>query len=437
MAYKKLFEVRFLHDYYLIPSEGGTFYGLNIQEQEDELITQLTYNQYKIANDLKIEPTTACKKSLNNYKLRFLATSLGFVVVAKVSSTILNNGDEVYEPFIAIPDDLNLSFILGIKNASFRNFTALSFNPSFPFHYYFNNENENSDKHFPALSLPVLSFINNKRYEMGDLALFGTDQKQAIIQTTGNASDWQSIDGQGMVHQNDRHLLPKRFLYKFENESVLFADFTLNTLNGDLIKTINTDTNNTQPFAQIRLDFTHQDPVEEDDIVGEAIPNGWYNLLISTNNGTNIEQKILLNDDLYSGKSLGAIEIKNEVTDAQFKITNSDKTLITRVLANGNIVPHPIFEVRLRSRFTYWRYKQVTGLTASEMTQIAPFFDTENADLVTKNPTPLAIQRSQFTTNNSIALVFPSPSGADIQPEPNGKIYSNIYISKLNALSSS
>lgn len=437
MPFKKLFEVRLLHDYYLIPSEGGTFYGLNEQDQKNALTTQLTYNQYKIAHDIKIVPTTLCEKALKSYKLRFLPTSLGFMVVGKVISKISDTGEEVYEPFIGIPDDLTLSFNLMVKNANFRNFTALSFNPSFPFHYYFDNKNENNDKHFPALSLPVLPFVHDRTYEMGDLATFGTDQKQAITITTNNPTDWQSIEGQGMLHQNDRHLLPKRFLYKFQNEEVLSAEFSLKSLSGELIKKITSPADSSTPFKQFRLDFSNQAPIEETDIVGEEISDGWYHLTISTNNGTNITQKVLLHNDLYRGKSLGAIEIKNEVTDPLFRITNTDKTLITKTLANGTTIQHPIFEIRLRSRSTYWRYKQVTGLTAAEMTQIAPFFNTENADLVTKKPTPLAIQRNQFTTNNSISLVFPSPAGADIQPEPNGKTYSNIYISKLNSLSSS
>lgn len=439
MTFKKLFEVRLLHDYYLTLSDGTSYYSLlNQQDQEDLLNKRLSYRQYHLMDDLNIEPTEACLETLKNHRLKFLPTGLGFVVVAAVKVRTSNNGDEVYQPIMQLKEDFNLGFRIVVKNPLLKNFTALSFNRSFPFQYYFNNKNEGNDKQFPALSLPVSAFENGQTYQMGDIALIGNTQKQALLNTqSNNTNEWQDLEGQGLVHQGDRLLLPKRFTYQFDNESVLSAEFTLQSLAGTVIKKITSPPNNTRAFTQMSLDFNRQGMVPPA-ATGQAIPDGWYRLSISTNNGTSINQLVLLHDELYRGKSLGAIKISNEVTDADFRISQADGTLRTKILANGQIVHHPIFEIRWRSRATYWRYKKATDFDLVDVALTAPFLDVENRDLVTKTPVSLSSQLIHFQNNaNPIPLKLPNPSASAIQPEANGKIYSNVYISKINLLTTS
>lgn len=106
IGYKRLFEVRLLHHYWL--DEGATVFDL-IPDQAKKDGRLLTYDIRPI---LSIVPTTATEKKLMRLGCVYKTTAMGCVVAAS---------DQVL-----IPSDAIFEFVLKVQNAAFSNYTALS-----------------------------------------------------------------------------------------------------------------------------------------------------------------------------------------------------------------------------------------------------------------------------------------------------------------------
>ena len=76
--YKKLFEIKILHEYYLAKPDNSDFFALTDVERNQILNQKLSKNQYNIWNDIQIEPTDECQQLLNGYQIRFVKTPTGF-----------------------------------------------------------------------------------------------------------------------------------------------------------------------------------------------------------------------------------------------------------------------------------------------------------------------------------------------------------------------
>ncbi|MDZ8025854.1 MAG: hypothetical protein RMX97_14355 [Nostoc sp. DedQUE11] len=104
MPYKKLFELRIIHEYY----------------------------QDKICPDFNLEPTIQCNKILNGHRLIVKNQVNGIVVIAPV--------DSENRPLIELADNLQFSFILKLKNQDFIDFTEIDWKPGINDIYQFSNE---------------------------------------------------------------------------------------------------------------------------------------------------------------------------------------------------------------------------------------------------------------------------------------------------------
>jgi hypothetical protein len=105
VGYKRLFEVRVLHHYWL--DDGiDTFDSLANADQIKRLLT------YNASQFLSIEPTPATDHLLKGLNFKFKETTLGFLVGVPAN--------------VSIPSDMFLEFTLSIKRAEFFNYTALT-----------------------------------------------------------------------------------------------------------------------------------------------------------------------------------------------------------------------------------------------------------------------------------------------------------------------
>lgn len=104
-GYRRLFEVRLLHHYWL--DEGVAVFDSLSEKRRNELL--LLYNHQFF---LSVEPTASSKALLRNLHCVFKRTTLGFVVA--VSKNVL------------IPDDTVFEFFATVENSSFFNYTSLT-----------------------------------------------------------------------------------------------------------------------------------------------------------------------------------------------------------------------------------------------------------------------------------------------------------------------
>jgi hypothetical protein len=104
-GYKRLFEVRLLHHYWL--DDGSALFDTLPESRKTKLL--LTYDSRSF---LEVKPTSGTSNKLKALKGVFKQTSLGFLVAVSMSKIV--SDDEVF------------SFVITIKDDAFYNYTALT-----------------------------------------------------------------------------------------------------------------------------------------------------------------------------------------------------------------------------------------------------------------------------------------------------------------------
>ena len=108
--YFRLFEVRILHEYYLLAGADHIFYDLSANDRQEMLMKRVLGGQYKLLNDLDIVPTPSTTQLLRNHKLIFKKTATGFVVLAQGLPTLLPiSGTDGVLPFIPFGNEKELA----------------------------------------------------------------------------------------------------------------------------------------------------------------------------------------------------------------------------------------------------------------------------------------------------------------------------------------
>jgi len=435
IKYHRIFEIRLIHEYFLLHDTTLTFFDLSANDQRQKLEQRLLMGQYRLMDDLHIEPTAECSKILRNYRLKMAQTPLGMIVACSGKMKKLPDNSEVLVPEIPLLPNLELTFIVKIKNANFRSYTSLPFRSPLTGSYFFSNDPNNvKDAAFISLSRPVSEFEPNKPYLPGDLAQHGNLLKEATANTDTN-NFWESIESLGYVNENDRRLFPKKFLYHPTIEEIgnPFV-FTLKDVSDNSeIKRIVVE----QAIKSgIRIDFSTTN------IKGSEIPlpNGRYKLEID-NSIALVEKQIYLFSE-FSQADFGIICIHIGESMPEYRVLGDEGALIQ---------PHPKFEIRMRSRMTYWRYQAKQTDKRLQPKGSAHFFNDDQNNstqdlqsyrfLITKKPQKLANLPIKITDNAGALDVFPQPGPSPLKTnktenlaptEPPGRIYSDVYISTVN-----
>lgn len=428
ILYKRLIEVHLLHDYYLSKADLTSFYALDNNAQTDFLNSSIARDEYDVRNYLEIIPLQSTRAIFKNYHLRMVPTPSGFIVGVKVKIRRNAAGEEEYVPTIEPTDPLELGFRLRRKKPDFNTYTNLRIRQSSPVHYFFSNINPDGVKVFPSLSLPVADFQAGKTYETGELAVVGGALQQALEETsTDDAAVWKPIAGSGFVNEQDRVLLPKLFSHTF-SEATSAAEITLKKTDGTKLKSV--EPKNIEAFQTVYLDFrqTESSPAGE----REEIDDGLYQLEISGDLSTETKP-VYLSDELYQRTDVGALVIGTGITDTDFKILNSDGTLVTKKRADGSIVPHPVYELRFKRRSTYWRYRSDTGGDLKATADTLPFLVEDDRDLITKDLRPLTYYPTFFKNPPQPDLHLPNPYSDSINKKEK-KYYSDMYVSPIKGL---
>ena len=114
ITYSLLFEVTLLHNYFL--NSGEDTYA-SMSDSDKEKMLQKFNSDFFTA----IKPTVKTNTRLRNYKMVYKPSKTGFRVYIKVKEGIDN------VPYIAVPADLKLDFIISINDYQFENYTNLEF----------------------------------------------------------------------------------------------------------------------------------------------------------------------------------------------------------------------------------------------------------------------------------------------------------------------
>ncbi|MBD2753205.1 hypothetical protein [Spirosoma validum] len=409
MLFKRLFEVRLLHEYYLMQADGTSLFDKKRTEWPNGLAEKVINRQYNVANDLLIEPTESCKKQLTDYHIRFAVKPTGFILGIEV------NFDQV-TPRIPLKEPVLFQFSIRTKNPQFRSFTSESASNT---GYYFSNRplQLKRMRTAPTLSNTIANFTKEKTYAMGELAR--TSDKLQIARKTTNsdtALDWMPLSDQG-----------DQYMYVNDQDTCRFAQKTIPYQATEPIKKLVAKLvadGSTEPVKTISLSF--DTPVQivslnflEDD-KGNKITDGLYLLTVSYNENPEESKMIYFSDTLATLRPYALIEITTAKGE-DFSVLTADNSIRKS---------HRIFDILIKSRATYWRYRSNNGKKLTKPDSY-DFLTEKGLDLITVDPRLLSAEASYFQkTINSPTVFLPGPDAA-ISQQGDDVFYSNVFVPKV------
>ncbi|KAF2338323.1 hypothetical protein [Flavobacterium tistrianum] len=111
-TYGLLFQVTLLHNYFL--NNGEETFTSMATDKKEKMLQQFSTDAF-----ISVTPTLDTNIALKNYKMVFKKNKTGFGIYIKLK-------DEL-DPFIKVPADLNLIFLIKINDYQFENYTNLDF----------------------------------------------------------------------------------------------------------------------------------------------------------------------------------------------------------------------------------------------------------------------------------------------------------------------
>lgn len=432
--FKRLFEVQILHDYFLTTVDGVSFFDKNKGDKENLISKKLENNLYDVRDLFEIQPNGNTKRNIENYKLVIANTALGFMVGIEVE-VVNKAGETLYKPRFEIQNDVNFTFSVKPKVSAFKSITNISLRPTLPSIYYFTNKNKevfNETTVPPYTSLSISNKANSAQngllYEMGSLVNFGGTLREALQFTDGtDASHWEDIADKRFVTDADRIALPHNFNYKIKKVlEVKSIKFVLVDLSNTEIKTI--DKTSTEAIENVALNFTWVDESIENP---ERIPSGLYTLKITIGEEPEVSYVVYLNDSVYDNNNFATIDIRLDELDSAYSLLDAEGFLKTKIDASNQKIAHPIFEIRLKNRRTYWRYNKTGDFSPAEINATSTHLTHSPEQLISIKPKALTDTLVPFQNGTSMLLPYPRMPSIKIENE---RIFSEIFINQSNRL---
>lgn len=464
--YRRLFEVRLLHGYYLDQSETEPFWNLNQSQLEEAL------SMYDIFQDLEISPDVETSKIIRRNRLLFRRTRTGFIVGIEVKEEVHNN-QMLSFPFIPIQDELRLRFRLKVRNPFLWSFTQTRLRPTLSAKYYFTNQEGNGSRSYPMLARRTSDYMPGNWYEMGERVqevgttnIYEALMKNDTAPSNANPS-WSLVDtNYYYLTEEDRSLIPKRVAYAFPEEA-LVTDATVSLIGASFNKT-----HTVSDPAQLRkVELNFYDA-----------PVGEYELLVeSLNNNYRDRRMVVLDDALFLGHidnlhtpvaGLPGGDPENRVikdvsrvgrqarsreaseTDGWIEIIHQPDLNQFRLLEDGGYLrmegtpgneqrQHPVFEIALRPRISYWHYISLKGYGSVQNVNgdvSLQVVDGEN-QLVTTRPRPFLSAGSpvrmtyEVPNTNPVTTIqrrLPNPDNFALKEvDQKTKIGSEVFLNRI------
>ncbi len=252
VTYGLLFEVTLLHNYFLNSGEE-TFASMSTSGKQKML---QSFNTDSFA---AITPTLETNTVLKNYKMVYKKTKTGFSVYIKVKET-----DEL-DPFIKVPKDLNLNFLIKLNDYQFENYTNLDFTSTQV--YLFSNVKPLTE----PVSFEYIPKINDNKLISNTYLV--SEETTAHLISILQPSEQQNVFGlisltlqgdnsSGNIVNNSEKLLSPNFKIHFDNRKTLWK--YINRKAGTEIKTNAAKPLTQSGFVEIDplTDFTPSQPAE-------------------------------------------------------------------------------------------------------------------------------------------------------------------------------
>jgi hypothetical protein len=387
VIYKILFEVKLLHEFYLTRPDGSTIFELaNQGERLNFLLEEFTNGNESINSDLSYEFHERVRKEYEGYGLKLIPAYSGFKVAARVNQLELADNSIVYKPFFPLPENYCINITIRKRDQLIDSYSNGLISDSLPAIYLFSTEQISVPKVFPNLSHPVPPFNATYDYEQGELASFGANDLRSYYHD-GAGDQFDSFIGNAFATNNDALLLPLRFNYFFvPGSNVRNAVFSLKDTNGTEVSS--KEFNSAARFSKLSLDFSSISDLLN--LPGTSFSaNSIFSLQVTGDDGYSRNHPVLFSND-FCDNSWALVSIRSNPENPDFKLIANDGFLVKRRNPLGIWTEAPIFEIPLKSRFTYWRFINNRGKKLELVPDLQDYVDLEDGILLTKRPRSIA-----------------------------------------------
>jgi hypothetical protein len=386
--YKILFEVRLLHEFYLTNADGSSIFGAASATARDSFLQDFSDRaQRSINSDIDYVVPFVSQQLFKNYKLKLLRTYSGFKIATQVTRTT-DSGKIAYAPVAPPPPGLGIPILLTRTSPDFDTYTNRRMSPAFDGICYFSNGSNTGIKTFPFLTNTIPAQSNTALYEQGELSQ-SAGVVSAFYIDGGGTKKFAPVIGKNFLSEADRILVSPSFQYYFTPaDNVKNAVFTLTDKTNQSVYS-NTVTG-TGPLQTVLLRVPELKPngdknintlpatVTEDMLV--------YTLTVTGDGGYNKSYKLVfLQSALTAAGAWGLINIIPQPGGANYNLIDNKGLLISRYNTDGTAaIAPPIFEIWIKSRFSFWRYINDQGkllkdsypavlkLTGNNLVSLAP-----------------------------------------------------------------
>jgi hypothetical protein len=171
-GYKRLFEVRLLHHYWL--DEGATVFDRipNSPTPPDQFKRDKRLLTYDLRSFMAVTPTVATARALEGFRCVYKNTALGCIAAAPEGAVI--------------PPQTTFDFVVTIQNSAFFNYTAMTLRPQKIYELYYQPENK---LYRYKENVPVLSNLTGASRDFGSGKLLFLSKEIPLL-ATDELAEW-------------------------------------------------------------------------------------------------------------------------------------------------------------------------------------------------------------------------------------------------------
>jgi hypothetical protein len=404
--FKTLFEVKLLHQYFLTGQDGVVVFEKPDQDSRlSYLAEEFALNKESINEYIDFRFPETLRDLYQGYNLKLIPTYSGCKVAVRVEKITQADQSIVYRPLTSI-GDVDIFILIINKSGGPGRFSSGNLGNALPAAYFFSNEEGITSKTHPFITSNVPPVELLHEYEQGELASFGAGDIREFYKTAGG-DQWVSVKATALANEADRILLPTQFDYFIPAaKNVRQGVWILKDNNGSIIKTLSID--KPEPLSRTRLDFSaHSDSISVKQQL--LLPDDIYTLEFTGDTGFSQTHRVVFSDALYDRSNWGIIHIKINPSGIPFRLIEIDGFIVKRKTPVDDI-PHPVFEIPVKSRTAFWRYLNDRDKELKLILELEDFLDKDNKALVTKRPRSIA--RDYFLLQNdfnNLKKYLPNP----------------------------
>lgn len=424
--YKTIFEFRIFHQYYLAGKDGRSVLDtsdIESGQHERWKALQEKFNARipSITDQLTFSFAEPYKHDYKKYDIRLQTTYSGFRVLVPVKEFPQADGTFWYKPVRSIPAGLPFVIEISRRGPIIDTITNGRLAYNLPSNYFFTNLDPGGSKRFPVVSEVISPRDPDYLYEQGELYSSGNSVFAIFYDKDGTENQFP-VAGTAFVNENDRIAISPRFTYTFrDSDRIVDYSFVLKSPSGQTLQTVSHTAKS--PVKNVALDFSRYiSATASDNLKPHQLE------VRGTGDYRRVHTVSFIDPEDTGNSAWGWISIHQQSGPSDFNLFDSSGFLALRLDNNRSEINLPVFEIWLKSRFSFWRYKNNKGKSIKQKTDLDLFFDYEEGRYISKTLRHATYVPTEFKAAGPGFRFFPNPVSYDSVVRETKRVYTDILV---------